>query len=89
MLLRTLFVALSLTTAGSALAAADCPVHPRSSWMSIDALRDRLKAEGYQIKILRVDGECYELYGRDADGSKIEIYFDTVTGKPFKTHVEN
>lgn len=88
-MLRPLLIALSLTATAGAHAAADCPAHPKAAWMSIDALRDRLKAEGYQIKILKVDGECYEMYGRDADGNKVEIYFDTITGKPFKSRVES
>lgn len=88
-MLRPLLLTLSLLAATNAQAAADCPIHPKADWMSLDALRSRLKAEGYQIKILKVDGDCYELYGRDADGSKVEIYFDTVTGKPVKTHIEN
>lgn len=88
-MLRPLLVSLSLLAANGVQAAADCPVHPKDSWMSLDALRARLKAEGYQIKILKVDGACYELYGRDADGSKVEIYFDTVTGKPVKSRVES
>lgn len=88
-MLRPLLIALALLSTSGAQAAADCPTHPKANWMRLDTLRSRLKAEGYQIKILKVDGECYELYGRDADGSKVEIYFDTVTGKPFKSRVEN
>lgn len=88
MYLPVLALALSLL-AGTAQAAANCPAHPKSEQMGLDALRSRLQAEGYQIKILKADGNCYELYGRDAEGSKVEIYFDTVTGKPVKTHIES
>lgn len=87
-MLRPLLIALALSTAANAQAAANCPAHPKSSWMSMDSLRERLKAEGYQIKILKVDGQCYEMYGRDAAGKKVEIYFDTVTGLPFKTRIQ-
>lgn len=88
MYLPALAIALSLLT-GTAQAAANCVAHPKSEQMGLAALRARLQAEGYQIKILKADGNCYELYGRDADGNKIEIYFDTVTGTPVKTHVES
>ncbi len=88
MYLPVLAVALSLI-ASSAHAAAECTAHPKSEQMGLDALRSRLQAEGYQIKILKADGNCYELYGRDADGKKVEIYFDTATGKPVKMHIES
>lgn len=27
-------------------------------------------------------GRCYEIYGTDKAGKKVEIYFDPVSGKP-------
>ena len=88
MYLPALAIALSLF-AGTAQAAANCVPHLKSEQIGLDAMRERLRAEGYKIKILKVDGNCYELYGRDADGKKVEIYFDTATGKPVKTHIES
>ena len=34
------------------------------------------------------EGNCYEIYGFDKDGKKVEIYFDPVSGKPVKSNVE-
>lgn len=84
MIRRSLLLSLALLSAG-AQAGATCPTHPRSTWMPLDTLRQQLTGAGYQIKILKVDGQCYELYGRDKAGRKVEIYFDTVTGKPVKS----
>lgn len=53
--------------------------------MKMSDLRAKLEAEGYKIKKLKVDGQCYEVYGTHKDGRRFEIYMDTVTGKPVKT----
>ena len=43
--------------------------------------RARIEAQGYQIKTFKVTkGKCYEIYGLDKDGRKVEIYFDPGTG---------
>jgi hypothetical protein len=37
----------------------------------------RIEAQGYQIKTFKVSkGKCYEIYGFDKAGKKVEIYFD-------------
>lgn len=74
--------------AGSAsLAAADndelkCTSAAQSSWMSEDATKDLLKQQGYQEvrKIKVTEGNCYEVYGIDAQGNKVEVYLDPTTG---------
>lgn len=81
----SLFVLLS----SHALASADCAAHPREQWLKQTELKQRLETEGYQIKNLKVDGNCYEIYGRNKAGKKVEIYFDTVTGKPVKTKIKD
>ena len=32
------------------------------------------KAQGYKIKKFKVDGNCYEIYGHNKEGKKVEIY---------------
>ena len=51
-----------------------------------NALIPQLKAQGYQINKFKVtDGNCYEIYGFNKDGKKVEIYFDPVSGKAVKS----
>lgn len=88
-MLRALVLVLSLSAAATAQAAANCVAHPPAERMSLDTLREKLLGQGYQIKILKVDGNCYELYGRDSQGRKVEIYFDTATGAPVKSRIRN
>ena len=62
-----------------AMASADCPVYPKSEWAAEETLKKALADEGYAIKKFKVDGNCYEMYGRNKEGKKVEIYFDTKT----------
>ena len=62
-----------------ALASADCPVYPKQEWAEQDTLKQALTAEGYSIKKFKIDGNCYEMYGRNKEGKKVEIYFDMKT----------
>ena len=83
------FVAAALTVSASgAFARADCPAHPKSEWIKQDAFKEKLISEGYQIRKFKVDDNCYELYGKNKDGKKVEIYFDTVSGQPVKSNIE-
>lgn len=71
-----------------AMASAECPVHPKEEWASEDTLKQALQEEGYKIKKFKVDGNCYEIYGRNKEGKKVEIYFDTKTLAIIKAEIE-
>jgi len=73
---------------GAAFADAQCTSHPKDEWIKKDDAKARLEAEGYKIKKFKVDGQCYELYGYNKDGKKVEIYFDTKTFDIVKSHIE-
>lgn len=85
--MRLLIALLSLAPL-TAMAGADCKVHPKSEWASEDTLKQALADEGYTIKKFKVDGNCYEIYGRNKEGKKVEIYFDTKTLEIVKAEVE-
>lgn len=87
-LLVTLIALLAMQVPLQAVAGADCPVHPKSEWASEDTLKQVLAEEGYIIKKFKVDGNCYEIYGRNKQGKKVEIYFDTKTLAIIKAEVE-
>lgn len=73
LLLTTLF-------AGTAVAGPTCNVPPEK-WMKEADFKAQLEKQGYQIKTFKVSkGKCYEIYGHDKDGKKVEIYFDPATG---------
>ncbi len=72
-----------------AFAGAKCPAHPKAEWLKPEEARAKIEAQGYKIKKFKVDGECYEIYGRNKDDKKVEIYFDTKTLDIVKSEIEN
>ena len=65
--------------ATSAFAAPSCDV-PKEKWMKEADFKAKLTAEGYKIKTFKVTNKnCYEIYGQDKDGKKVEIYFNPET----------
>ena len=84
---------LLVLTVGTAWAGADCQEHPESEWMTPLEIQKRIVNEyGFSIKLFKVDGDCYEIYGweTDAEGNevKIEVYFDTRTGDIVKKELD-
>ena len=71
--------ALMVAVSGVALAGPKCE-QPKEKWMPEAAFKKDVEAQGYQIKTFKVSkGQCYEIYGTDKAGKKVEIYFDPVT----------
>jgi hypothetical protein len=52
---------------------------PQAKWKSIPTLEARLKKQGWQVRKSKVDGGCYEVYGTDPQGRRVEAYFHPVT----------
>ena len=75
----------SLALTSIALAGPTCAT-TRDGWKPEEGFKKDLAAQGYQIKVFKVTkGNCYEIYGHDKAGKKVEIYFDPVSGKPVKS----
>ncbi len=65
----------------SAVAGPSCNV-PEKEWMPEDAFKAKVEAEGYKIKKFKVSrGNCYEIYGYDKEGNRVEIYFNPSTAE--------
>lgn len=72
-------------SASAALAGPTCTDKPHSAWRDAAQFQADLKAKGYVIdKFKTTKGNCYEIYGKDAAGKKVEIYFDPVDGRIVK-----
>lgn len=77
--------AVLLAAAGTALAGPTC-TGPKDQWKPEAGFRKALEAQGYQIRNFKTtEGNCYEMYGIDKAGKKVEIYFDPVSGQPLKS----
>lgn len=73
--------AAALATPGAALATGKmtCNSGPQKSWKSQDLLKANLAKQGWQVRKSKVDGGCYEVYGTDPQGNRVEAYFHPVT----------
>lgn len=79
------FATVGLALASQAQAGPSCAAS-KDGWKPEAEFRKELEAQGYQIKVFKVTkGNCYEIYGHDKAGNKVEIYFDPVSGKPVKS----
>lgn len=52
---------------------------PQAQWKGMDALQAQLKKQGWEIRKAKVDGGCYEVYGTDPQGNRVEAYFHPVS----------
>lgn len=77
---------LSLTLVSNPLwAKKTCTDQPKDKWMTEDAFKNKVTADGYKITKFKQPGSCYEIYGQDKDGKKIEIYFNPVDASIVKS----
>ena len=86
---RMLIAAALLLVPSLALADAKCVANPKAEWKSEAQARAKFVGEGYKISKFKVSGDCYEIYGFDRNGKKVEIYFDTKTLKVVKQETDD
>jgi hypothetical protein len=72
---------LAFNASGAALATglATCDSGPQDTWQPQSKLEEMLKSKGWEIRRIKVDGGCYEVYAVDEKGKKIEAYFHPKT----------
>ncbi|MGM8060658.1 PepSY domain-containing protein [Vogesella indigofera] len=87
---KLIAVALMAAFASSAaFAGAECAAQPKDKWQKEADFQKQLTTQGYQIKKFKVSGNCYEIYGKNKQGQKVEIYFDPVSGKAVKSEIDD
>lgn len=57
-----------------------CGNVPKDKWMTEDAIKAKAVAMGYEVRQVKVEGTCYEVYGIK-DGKKVEDLFNPETGE--------
>lgn len=60
---------------GTAAASDKCSA-PKTEWQPQQALQQKLEGEGWKVKKIKIDDGCYEVYGTDGQGKRMEVYFD-------------
>ncbi len=73
------FLAASAIPPAQATGLMTCKSGDRSTWKSQAALITKITADGWQVRRVKVDGGCYEVYGTSPNGRRVEAYFHPVT----------
>ncbi len=71
-----------------ALAKKNCTDAPKEKWVNVEEFKKQREAEGYKIQKFKQSGSCYEIYGTNKQGKKVEVYFNPVDGKVVKEEEE-
>ena len=53
-----------------------------ADWQPREALEQKLTDMGWQVRQVKIDDGCYEVYAIDAEGRRAEVYFDPQTLQP-------
>ncbi len=85
MLIRTLALTSAILFSSAAWAGPTCTDAPRDKWIAPVEMLSKAMQEVPTLKLFKVtDGNCYEIYGWNANGDKLEIYYHPVTGEAVK-----
>lgn len=91
--MRTLLISsliASAAFAAPALAASDdtitgslksCGNASMTEWKSETDIRQAAEGLGYQVRKVKVEDGCYEVYAIKADGSRVEAFLNPVSGE--------
>ena len=80
--MKQLLATIALTLTAAAASAGPTCTAPKDSWKPEAQFQQELKDQGYTIRNFKgTKGQCYEIYGTDKTGKKVEIYFDPASGR--------
>jgi hypothetical protein len=75
--------------AAHATGLATCDSGPKERWQPQEKLSAVLKDKGWQVRRIKEDGGCYEVYALDEKGNRVEAYFHPVTFAPVPVGAKN
>ena len=58
---------------------ATCDSGSPDSWQPQEKLSAMLKEKGWEVRNVKIDGGCYEVYALDEKRERVEAYFHPVT----------
>ena len=67
------------SAAASATGLATCDSGSEDTWQPQSKLKEQLEARGWEVRRIKVDGGCYEVYALDDKGERVEAYFHPQT----------
>lgn len=73
-----------------ATAGPECTQEPQEKWQSVEAFKEKMQRDGYEVKRYKItSGNCYEIYGWNKKGQKVEIYFHPISGEIIKQEIDD
>lgn len=70
---------IALFAATPALARGGCATGPASHFQPKAKLKAKLKAEGFDVRRIKVENGCYEVYALDKNGHRFNAAYNAVT----------
>jgi hypothetical protein len=72
---------LNLAVSGHALAqhAEKCEPIPKEEWKPQAELERKLANQGWTVSRVKITNGCYEVYGKNERGGKVEVFFHPKT----------
>lgn len=71
----------------TAHATGSCTTEPKTKWMQDKEVSSQLEKQGYQVKRVKTEGSCYEVYALDKKGNHHEMVVNPVNGKAVSEEV--
>ncbi len=77
----TILALAALAMCGPAMAHGfdDCTKEAKDKWKPQAEAEAAATAAGYAVTKSKIDGTCYEVYAKDKDGKKFELFFNPLT----------
>ena len=75
----------AITLPAGATGLATCDSGKPDTWQPQEKLEAMLKEKGWQIRRIKIDGGCYEVYALNEKGERVEAYFHPLTLAPVPT----
>ena len=72
-------VFLLATVPASATGLFTCKSSPEEHRISKEQLEEQLTGEGWEVRFIKEDGGCREVYAINPDGNRVEAYFHSLT----------
>lgn len=77
----TAAIVASLLTAPAFASSIKCDSPSQDQWMAKADLTTMYEGQGFDVKNIKAEDGCYEVYALDAKGVRVEIIADPMTGK--------
>ncbi len=75
----TALIILAVAMTGPAFAEGQCTSAPKSKWRPKSELESQLQGDGYEVRQIKVEGGCYEVYATDKDGKRANLAYNAET----------